>query len=158
MTITINQKEISEEEIYSEVQYHPANSFEEAVEKAMHSIVIRELLLQEAQRLNVTPNYTDDQSMEEATIHALWGKVLNLPVPDDRAIETFFKNNRTKFVTSEGAILTFSDVKEEIAEYLKDVSWQNATREYIRLLVQKSQISGVKLWDSLLESRSNKKE
>ena len=49
--IEVNGIHITPEKINAEVQYHPAPSLQEARHAAMQALVIRELLLQQLQRL-----------------------------------------------------------------------------------------------------------
>ena len=53
MIIRVNDREIPDRAIDAEVQYHPAASLAEARKEAALALVIRELLLQEAERLGV---------------------------------------------------------------------------------------------------------
>ena len=50
MAIQVNGVQISEDEIYREMQYHPAPSREAAERKATRALVARKILLQEAMR------------------------------------------------------------------------------------------------------------
>ncbi len=65
MSIHVNGVEISEAAVAREVQYHPAPSLDEARRAAERALVVRELLLQEAHRLAVTPDAGDDEDGEE---------------------------------------------------------------------------------------------
>ena len=54
MPLYVNNTEITDEQVFAEMQYHPASSLPEAQEKAAQALAIRELLLQEAARLEIT--------------------------------------------------------------------------------------------------------
>ena len=53
MPLYVNNTEITDEQVFAEMQYHPASSLPEAQEKAAQALAIRELLLQEAARLEI---------------------------------------------------------------------------------------------------------
>lgn len=143
--ITVNNKEITDEEIYQEMQYHPAESQEKAIEKAAQALAIRELLLQEAANLNIQVDDNQDQDRNEKLIDGLFASVIKLPEPDQESIARFYKNNSHRFKKENDIALSFDEAKDAIAEYLIDVSWQNSLREYIRLLILNAKISGVTL-------------
>lgn len=148
MNITVNGKEITEEEVYQEMQYHPAESQEKAMEQAARALVIRELLLQEAAHLNIQVDDTSDQDHTEKLIDGLFASVIKLPEPDSESITRFYQNNAHRFKKEDGTVLPFDEAKEKIAEYLIETSWHNALREYIRLLILDAKISGVTLLEA----------
>ena len=66
MPLYINHTEITDEQVFAEMQYHPASSLSEAQEKAAQALAIRELLLQEAARLGITaPDASATQEAQE---------------------------------------------------------------------------------------------
>lgn len=145
MPIIVNSKEITDEEIYQEMQYHPAESPEKAMEMAAKALAIRELLLQEAVNLNIQIDDNQDQSREEALIDGLFASVIKLPEPDPESIARFYQNNCHRFKKEDGTTLSLDAAQDAIADYLIETSWQNSLREYIRLLVVEAKISGVTL-------------
>ena len=93
MTITVNQREIPERAIDAEVQYHPAASLAEARGEAALALVIRELLLQEAERLEV------EGADEAEVISALLAREVRVPKANDAACRTYYERNRSLFTS-----------------------------------------------------------
>lgn len=91
MTIAINGIEIGDEAIAAEMQYHPADSLDDARRQAAEALVIREVLLQEAARQGIegtTPEETIERLLEAAVV---------TPEPDEATCRRYFDNNRRKF-------------------------------------------------------------
>ena len=91
MSITVNGVEISDNAIHAEMQHHPAPSREAAQYSATLALIAKELLLQEAARLEVAG---DD---EEMRIAALIEREVNTPEPDETHYQRFFQANRQRF-------------------------------------------------------------
>ena len=83
---------ISEEDIAREMQHHPAEEVAEAWHQAAKSLVIRELLLQQAQALKLPENLD-----EEATIAYVLEQELDVPQPSDEDCERFHASNPGRF-------------------------------------------------------------
>lgn len=104
MSITVNDVEIPESAIAAETQNHPAETMFQAREEASRSLVIRELLLQQARRLGYAPapqslgdgkRETDDDSL----IRQLLDDELETPEADEATCRHYYENNRKRFVT-----------------------------------------------------------
>ncbi|MGM0559669.1 MAG: peptidylprolyl isomerase [Pseudomonadota bacterium] len=99
--IRVNGSKISEEAIGREMQYHPADSQEEAWNEAATALVVRELLMQQAdQQAVVAPAPTgeeDESTEEERQIDALLKQELQVPEPDREACRRFYDNNKSRF-------------------------------------------------------------
>ncbi|MDG4582801.1 MAG: peptidylprolyl isomerase [Candidatus Competibacter sp.] len=91
MPITVNGVEITDSAIHAEMQHHPASSREAAEYSAKLALVAKELLLQEAARLEIAG---DD---EEERIAALMERELKTPEPDETSCRRFFMANRQRF-------------------------------------------------------------
>jgi len=75
-TVVVNGVEIEPEAIAREIQHHPAADGETAWKEAARALAIREMLLQEAARLDVEPHPEDDdcgrsETDEDAIVRAL---------------------------------------------------------------------------------------
>lgn len=138
--VKVNQVEITDDEIYQEMQYHPAANVDEAMRQAKDALVIRELLLQKAQELNITCDATQGPQ-DEALIDALINKVIQIPEPDEAVIERFYHNNQQQFKKVNGATPLLTEVKDAIADYLTEMSWTNAVKAYIQKLQQEATLS-----------------
>jgi peptidyl-prolyl cis-trans isomerase C len=93
MEITVSGKRITERDIASEVQYHPAESLESARRKAAEALVIRELLLQEASRLAIEV----DDRQDEACISALIEREVKTPHADEETCRRYYHAHLSRF-------------------------------------------------------------
>lgn len=96
MSITVNGVEISDAAIYAEMQHHPAPSRELAEYSAKMALVARELLLQEAARLDIAG--ADEEERLTALIEH---EVQPPPEPGEEHCQRFFEANRPRFRTGD---------------------------------------------------------
>jgi len=100
--VKVNAVEIPEEAIAAEMQYHPAQSMDAAYLQAARALVVRELLLQQANRLGLDHLERESGSTEtadDARIRLLIEQEVETPEADASACRTYFDNNRHKFRT-----------------------------------------------------------
>jgi len=100
--VSVNNVEIPATAIATECQNHPAESAEAARHEAVRSLVVRELLLQEAARLGIAiaPEKDDagrTETPEDATIRGLLADQVNPPKADDAACRRYYDNNSKRF-------------------------------------------------------------
>ncbi|GHC22824.1 peptidylprolyl isomerase [Kushneria pakistanensis] len=93
--IHVGDTPIDPAEIAGEMQYHVADSPEEAQLAAARALVIRELLRQQAHEQGLDDT-TDD---EQVRVSALLEQALTTPEPDDATCERYFEANRERFCT-----------------------------------------------------------
>lgn len=93
MGISVNGVEITDDAIQQELPHHQqaANPLKQSV----HEVVLRTVLLHEADRLAITA--ADD----DARIEALFAQEVRVPVADDAACETFYRNQQKMFTNGE---------------------------------------------------------
>lgn len=91
MPITVNGVAISDAVIHAEMQHHPAPSRELAEYSATLALVARELLLQEAARLEIAG------ADEDARITALIEREVQAPEADEENCRQFFEAHRQQF-------------------------------------------------------------
>jgi len=93
--ITVNNKVIDEEALANELQYHPSSSLDQAVQQAGQALVIRQLLLDEAdqQGLATAPDN------EEEAFQKLMAESVTYDDPTEDDCVRFFESNREKFTT-----------------------------------------------------------
>jgi peptidyl-prolyl cis-trans isomerase C len=96
MDVAVNGRRISEDLINREMQYHPAPSREAARQQALRALVIRELLLQNAQRLGLEPSPEPDETEDEACIRRLIEREVRVAEPDEQSCRRFFDKNRAQ--------------------------------------------------------------
>ncbi len=94
--IVVNGIHISSEVINEEVQYHPAQSYFDAKYEAMQSLVIKELLCQEAANNNIAV----DVENPDRAIDDLLDKTLEINEPDDKLCAKYYEQNQKRFMTS----------------------------------------------------------
>jgi len=90
--VYVGETLIGEDDIAREMQHHPAEEAAEAWHEAARSLVIRELLLQQASRLKL-----DDIADEEDRIARVLELELSVPDPTEQDCERFFNGNPARF-------------------------------------------------------------
>lgn len=100
--VSVNGVVISRAAISRETQNHPASKPVEAWLAAARALVVRELLLQEARLLAITPVPAQDgegrrETDEEAMMRALVAQEVRTPEADDATCRRYFDTNRSRF-------------------------------------------------------------
>ena len=103
--ISVNGKALAEAQILAEAQHHPASTPGEALIAAARALVVRELLLQEAERLNIIeePKPDDTGNMEtpeDARIRALMEQEVATPEAGELECRRFYDNNPLRFTST----------------------------------------------------------
>lgn len=103
--VTVNGVAISRKAIAAEVQNFPARNPGEGWRAATRALVIRELLLQQARRLEVAAEPSADkdgrvETADDALIRALIEREVSTPKADEGTLRRFYENNRRRFVTA----------------------------------------------------------
>jgi peptidyl-prolyl cis-trans isomerase C len=101
-TVAVNGVTIGWDEIEAEAQHHPAASAREAVRQATEALVVRSLLLQEAQRLDITAGSRTigrrrTETKEEAAARALIEREVTVPEPTDDELHRYYRSNSHRF-------------------------------------------------------------
>lgn len=148
MSIFVNDVEISEEEIGQEMQHHPAPSREQAWRLAAQSLVVRQLLLQQAREVGLCQ---DDVSgipadREEGLIDQLLERDVTVPEADESTCQRFYDNNPGSFMDkTSGQRLAFSEAQIQIRDYLHTKAMRMAVAEYIKALSYAADMKGFEL-------------
>lgn len=100
--VAVNGVAIPRDRIAREVQHHPAGKPVEAWKAAAQALAVRELLLQEARRLEVAAEPIADgdgrrETDEEARIRALIAREVRTPKADAAACRRYYEQNRRRF-------------------------------------------------------------
>lgn len=90
--VSIGGRVIHEEAIAAELQYHQAPALAEAWHEAARSLVIRELLLEQADEMDVDPSLSEEERIAQVIDQAL-----DVPAPDEDACRRFFEGNPERF-------------------------------------------------------------
>ena len=104
--VSVNGRVIPRDAISREAQHHPSDRPAASWREAATALVIRELLLQEAERLAIAAApRTDGQGRretdEEARMRALIEQTAPTPTADEAACRRYFERNRRRFRTSD---------------------------------------------------------
>jgi peptidyl-prolyl cis-trans isomerase C len=100
--VSVNGVVVPRDAIAREVQQHPASTPLAAWKEAARALAIRELMLQEARRLALTPEPQADpdgrrETDDEALIRMLVEQEVTVPQPDMDACRRYFDQNRRRF-------------------------------------------------------------
>ncbi len=102
MTVTVNGVAIAAEAIAAEAQNHFASDPAKAYRKAVHALIIRELLLQRARALGIEAQPEQNASGrcetgEEALIRQVIETEVEIPSTDEEFCHRYFESNRHRF-------------------------------------------------------------
>jgi peptidyl-prolyl cis-trans isomerase C len=100
--IRVNGVPIPRAAISAEAQHHPARTPLEAWKQAAQALIVRELLLQEARRLDVSAAPATDaqgrrETEEEALIRTLLEREVKTPEPDEQSCRRYYAQNPRRF-------------------------------------------------------------
>lgn len=98
--IQVNQVEIPEKTILEEMQYHPADTREEAMSKAAEALVIGELFKQRAKDLGIQVLDDTADGGRDDFIETLIEREVARPEADEQACRQYFEQNPERFKTS----------------------------------------------------------
>jgi peptidyl-prolyl cis-trans isomerase C len=101
-TVSVNGAAIAHDAISRETQNHPAPTPIDAWKAAARALAVRELLLQEARRLDLQPSPTNDaegrhETNEEALIGTLIETQVPVPSPEEASCRRYYERNRSRF-------------------------------------------------------------
>lgn len=101
--ISVNGVTIAEETLAKELQYHPAESIEIAIEKSAQALIIQELLVQEAKskELDQALEQQEGETQSEALIRTLIEAEVQAPIIDEISCRRYFKQNQQRFRSSD---------------------------------------------------------
>lgn len=115
--VTVDGVAIDERAIAAEMQLHPAARMEDAWTEAARALVIRHLLLAEAERAGIEPDPPEpDEGAEEALIRALLAARIAPPEPDEAACRAHWDAHRDRWqspVVYEAAHILFAATPED---------------------------------------------
>ncbi|WP_290702368.1 peptidylprolyl isomerase [Amphritea sp.] len=97
--VMVNGTLLEEQRIVEETQYYPAESLEMSRAQAAQALVVRELLLQRAQVLELAVEAQSDETEEEALIRLLIAREVELPQATEEICLHYFEANQNKFCT-----------------------------------------------------------
>lgn len=95
--ISVNGVSITPQAMALELQYHPAESREDAVYQAARALVIRELLQQRIAELGLALQVGAGENEEEAATRLLLEREVQVPQCDEATCLRYYENNRARF-------------------------------------------------------------
>ncbi len=100
--VSVNGAVIAREAIAREAQHHPAATPAASYAEAARALAIRQLLLDEARRLELAAQPLDDgegrrETDEEALVRQVVEREVRFPQPDEATRRRYFEQNRRKF-------------------------------------------------------------
>lgn len=102
LRIRVDERVIDEAEIDREAQYHPASSLGEARRKAAQALVVRELLLSEADRQDIRATGGDaTEGTDEARIRVLIERNIEVPDPAESDCRRYYESNPGRMRTAD---------------------------------------------------------
>ena len=148
MSIIVNKVQITDAEIGQEMQYHPAPSQEHAWRMAAQSLVIRQLLLQQAASNGlcgdvekITPPETEETLIDQLLEHDV-----TVPEADEATCRRFYDNHPNSFMDDKtGERASFETTHAHIRDYLHTKAMRIAVAEYIKALSYSAEIKGFEL-------------
>ena len=144
MSIFVNKVEITEAEVGQEMQHHPAPTQERAWRLAAQSLVVRQLLLQQAANSGL-----DIEEPEENLIDRLLQQDVTVPEADEATCLRFYDTHPDSFMDDEsGKRLAFDQAQAHIRDYLHTKAMRMAVAEYIKALSYSADIKGYELSES----------
>jgi len=94
-TITVNGVVIEEQALANELQYHEGSQFEQVVQQAGQALVIRQLLINQANKKGFDANGDN----EENAVQQLLAQEVSYDDPSEDTCVRYFEQNREKFAT-----------------------------------------------------------
>ena len=95
--ISVNGVSITPQAMAQELQYHPAQSREDAVYQAARALVIRELLQQRIAELGLALQVGAGENEEEAATRLLLEREVQVPQCDEATCLRYYESNRARF-------------------------------------------------------------
>jgi hypothetical protein len=149
MPILVNDNEITDEQVFREMQHHPATDREAAMQMAAEALTIRELLLQAFVREGLGEREVDEEGdplADDGRIQSLLDKMIQVPAVTEEDTRRYFENNKASFAARSGSgEPLYEDMREAITAFLSETSWRTATQQYIKILAGRARLAGIDL-------------
>ncbi len=149
MPISVNGSLISDHQVHEEMQYHEAESIDEARYLAAQSLVIRKLFIFEAAEQKIIEKAKLEDLEEEeidAAIDELITSQVSVPEADQEICEFYYKQNLERFTDlTTGKILPFDLVLDKVRDYMHARSLRSGVVTYITMLATRSKIEGFEM-------------
>jgi len=150
MPLFVNKTEITDDQVFNEMQFHPAQSRVEARNEAAKALLIRELMRQEAVREGFISEVVDEEVLDMGIMKLVEAQV-TAPEASEAMCRRYYDQNVERFRISKNSALPqeFSKVEAKIQDYLHTRSMRQGIQSYILDLAGNAKISGFDLAASL---------
>lgn len=150
MPMYVNTTEITDDQVFREMQYHPAETREQARDDAARALLVQELLRQEAIDSGLLDPTADTETVEIAVMRLLESEV-SVPRATPETCRHYYDQNIERFAASKGSKLPlpFESVQNRIVEYLYTRSMRQGIHAYVLDLAAKHRVAGFDLAASL---------
>lgn len=150
MPMYVNTTEITDDQVFREMQYHPAETREQARDDAARALLVQELLRQEAIERGLLDPSADAETVEIAVMRLLESEV-NVPAATPETCRHYYDHNIERFAVAKGSKLPlpFEKVQQRIIEYLHTRSMRQGIQAYVLDLATKHRVAGFDLAASL---------
>jgi peptidyl-prolyl cis-trans isomerase C len=123
--VSVNGVSIARDAIVREMQHHPAGKPIAAWQQAARALVVRELLLQRARVIDLTPDPISDEAGrretdEEAIMRGVVEHEVKVPEPDDEICRRYYDHNSARFRSPdiyEAAHILFAALPKDAEAY-----------------------------------------
>lgn len=143
-TVSVNSVVIAHDQISRETQNHPAPNPGAAWTAAIHALVVRELLLQEARRIGLRPQpLMDDmgrcETEPEALVRSVIESQVRTPSPDEATCRRYYEANSGRFRSPdifECAHILIAARRDDAAAYSVGRQRAEALRQHLHVYPQ----------------------
>jgi hypothetical protein len=145
MPIFVNDVEITDDAVFREMQYHPADTENAAMEEAARALTVQEILRQEAVEAEFLSTDAESDDVDKG-IMALIQQRIQTPDASKDVCERYFEQNKSRFHTDKDMpVPAFELVEDKIRDYLHTRSIRHGIQSYILDTAQRYRISGFDL-------------
>lgn len=146
MPMFVNKTEISDDDVFKEMQFHPAPTREAARDEAAKALLVRELLRQEALKKGFLAEDAKEEAFDAGIMKLIQAEV-TAPEATPEVCRHYYDHNIERFRAGEGAKmpLPFSEVEPRIRDYLHTRSMRHGIQSYILDLAGRAKIAGFDL-------------
>ncbi|MCJ9428199.1 hypothetical protein [Kordiimonas marina] len=150
MPLYVNTVEITDDEVFREMQFHAAATREAARDEAARALLIRELLRQRAVEKGFLAEDATGEDFD-AGIMDLLGAEVTTPEPSAEVCRRYYEQNVDRFAVGENSALPspFEAVEGRIRQYLQTRSIRHGIQSYLLDLAHQARIAGFDLAASL---------
>lgn len=147
MPVFVNNNEITDDQVHSEMINHPAADLDAARLEAARALVVRHLLLEDAvvrEIISAKEFKALGEEQAEAVIQKLLDSIITTPDPDAETCIRYYDQHKDRFMDQKtDKILPYELVKPHIEQYLEDKAYHAAFHAYLDGLMAQAEIVGL---------------